>query len=198
MERLDRERHVGGAGVGQHRGDAVLHLLAGVHDVLRRARQTAHHEDQAVGAERRGFVDGLAVVVDAPPVGPAAVSAGNMPPRQRPVTRRLLLWTIRAASSSPTAATWSRHGEIAVTPCLKHPSTISPKLQPVRSVARFIERMRSGTTTSADCPTPSSALRATFSHKGRRSATEPSDNPSQSGIPSPLCGRRWIGRRPDG
>src|SRR5436305_1048855 len=47
---------------------------------------------------------------------------------------------MRAASSSPVAWIWSRHGAIAVMPCLRQAST--PSLRPNwwRTVARLIDR----------------------------------------------------------
>jgi hypothetical protein len=64
MERLDGERHVGRARMGQQRGDAVAHQLARAGKVARVRREPAHHQHQAVRAERRRLVDGAAVVVE--------------------------------------------------------------------------------------------------------------------------------------
>ena len=47
---------------------------------------------------------------------------------------------MRAASSSPVAWMWSRHGAIAVMPCFRHASTPSFRPNCWRTVARLIER----------------------------------------------------------
>ena len=64
MQRLDRERHVVGAGVRQNGGNAVGHHAARRADIARILRQAADHEHEALGAERRSLVDCALVVVD--------------------------------------------------------------------------------------------------------------------------------------
>ena len=80
MQRLDRQRHVGGAGVLEQFPDAIAHLAARQCDVLVRrlarqsARQPAHHQHQARGVEFAGLVNGAAVVV---PRGTQALRIGR-------------------------------------------------------------------------------------------------------------------------
>src|SRR5262245_40622847 len=46
---------------------------------------------------------------------------------------------MRSASASPIAATWSRHGSIAMMPCRVQPSTASRKSHCWRTVARLMD-----------------------------------------------------------
>ena len=69
MQRLDRERHARLPRVGQQRRDPVAHLRARAGEVARAFRQPAHHQDEALRADRGRLVDRAAVVVErgAPP-----------------------------------------------------------------------------------------------------------------------------------
>jgi len=100
----------------------VAHLHARAGDVARAFRQSADHEDEALRADRGGFVDGAAVVVDRGAAG-GFMAAGNMPPRQSPVTVMSCARMSFPARSGPHACTMSRQGEIAETPARAQPST---------------------------------------------------------------------------
>ena len=64
MQRLDRERHAGGARARQKRAKSVAHHGARAADVARAVRQSAADEHETFGAQGRGLVDGALVVVD--------------------------------------------------------------------------------------------------------------------------------------
>src|SRR4028119_1517560 len=74
----------------------------------------------------------------------AAVSAGNIPPRQRLETRRPASRTIRALSSSPVSATLSRHKPIQGMPARTQPSTASCTPQLLVVLWLRLSRDRSG------------------------------------------------------
>ena len=64
MQRLDRQRYLCLPRIGQERGERVADLASRVGDVARAFRQAADHENEALRADRGGFVDGAAVVVE--------------------------------------------------------------------------------------------------------------------------------------
>ena len=64
MQRLDRERHARLPRVRQKRVQCLAHLAARAVKIARAFRQAADHEHEALRADRGGFVDGAAVVVD--------------------------------------------------------------------------------------------------------------------------------------
>ena len=83
MQRLDRERYL----LAAHRAGArpARRAPAGARrDVARTFRQSADHENEALRADRGGFVDARRLSSSA--ARPGVIGGGNMPPRQRPVT----------------------------------------------------------------------------------------------------------------
>ena len=73
MQRLDREWHAGVAGVREKFADAVAHHFPRAGEVLRfdfpvaALGQSPDDQDQALRAQRKGFVDRAAVVVQRRP-----------------------------------------------------------------------------------------------------------------------------------
>ena len=76
VKRLDRKRHAGGTRIRQHRCDPVPHLRMCAGEILRARRQTAGHQHQAFRSDRRGFIDGAAVIVERGPA-PRFVGGGK-------------------------------------------------------------------------------------------------------------------------
>ena len=64
MQRLDRQRHLCLPRIGQERGQRVADLASGVIDVARAFRQAADDENEALRADRGGFVDRAPVIVE--------------------------------------------------------------------------------------------------------------------------------------
>jgi len=101
MQRLDRERHRGGARVLERRRDAVANVVARGEEIFRqgfafqRSRQAA--ADQASSMARR--------LSSSARSRPAASSAGNMPPRQYPESSSECRRTSSAVRPSPIACT---------------------------------------------------------------------------------------------
>src|SRR6185437_16635615 len=73
---------------------------------------------------------------------PARSKLVNMPPRHRPVTVSPLARIACAASATPIAWSWSRHGEMPGMPARAMPSIAWRKSHCARTVAVLIERKR--------------------------------------------------------
>ncbi len=94
MQRLDRERHVGGARMRQQRRDAVAHLSRAPAMSLEPfgrppATSTRQRAPMAAASSTARRLSSIAAR------RPASSAAGNMPPRQRQVT---VIWCVRISS----------------------------------------------------------------------------------------------------
>jgi len=64
VQRLDRDRHAGGARVRQQAGEPLFDQRACAGNVSAVLRNAADHHHQAAGAEFAGFVDRAPIIVD--------------------------------------------------------------------------------------------------------------------------------------
>jgi hypothetical protein len=64
MEGFERERNFASSCVRQHGGDAIGEHFACARKIARPFRQSATNHDDALGLDRRGFINHTPVVID--------------------------------------------------------------------------------------------------------------------------------------